>query len=456
MCHGEGARDEELCSPLWRRLGSWGGAILELLSQISSLLFKVILSLLVWPIKVDQTRQFRIVLGILLVLSTWGCREDLSSTSSNSNASIKKALDRSTPPSTELVSEDKKEGKKIVPNQIDPSATETVEQDLIQEQKGNELLQDEAEKLIHKQSVSTSDVEKSSLPNQDSEEKNVEEKNEASKKPSKCRRGIHKGAKHCQVKRYHINIRQINRGIKHKDLRIIGDQQNITKNGRKALLELLGDWRSKETCGYGYTFNYEYTGKASWKMYDCYVQDRLLWYLYLIGHHFDSEIQVLSGLRSDERKSSRHHNGHAVDFRVAGVQPKEVWEYCKKTFPLVGIGYYPKAQFVHLDVGRDSHQAYWIDSSGSGESAQYKNGVSQVQKGRAQKSQAGMIKSIKGMLLRHYDTFKEMQASWLKRKKKRELRAKKKRAKKKASKKSLPKKSLKKRPKKSSKTPSKQ
>ena len=67
------------------------------------------------------------------------------------------------------------------------------------------------------------------------------------------------------------------------------------------------------------------------------------------------------------------------------MKAKKVWEYAKKTFPLVGIGYYPKTGFVHLDVGRDHHQAFWIDKSGSGESARYKSGVSQVQRGRARK-----------------------------------------------------------------------
>jgi hypothetical protein len=200
------------------------------------------------------------------------------------------------------------------------------------------------------------------------------------------------------------------------------------------MLALLGDWREKVSCGYGYRFNYKYKGRASWRMYDCYVQDRLLWYLYLVGHHFDSEIQIVSGLRSKERKTSRHHNGHAVDFRVAGVDAKKVWEFCKKTFPLVGIGYYPTTHFVHLDVGRDSHQAYWIDKSGSGEDALYKSGVSQEQRGRARKSQAGMIKSIKRSLSRHYQRFTVLRDAWLKRQKQRERAAKRKAAKRKAAK----------------------
>lgn len=244
------------------------------------------------------------------------------------------------------------------------------------------------------------------------------------KKNKKCRRGIHKGHKTCQIKRGHISLYHINKGHHIKDLQLVDDQQRIIPEARQKMLELLGDWRAKKSCKVGFSFNYEYKGQASWKMYQCYVQDRLLWYLYLVGHHFDSEIQIVSGLRANERKSSRHHNGHAVDFKVKGVKAKEVWEYCKRTFPLVGIGYYPTTQFVHLDVGRDHHQAFWIDRSGSGEEASYKKGVSQVQKGRAQKSQAGMIRSIKRSLTRHYQSFKKKQKVFQERQKQREARAK--------------------------------
>ena len=203
---------------------------------------------------------------------------------------------------------------------------------------------------------------------------------------------------------------------------MIDDEQRIIPKAREVLLELLGDHRTKKQCKKGFSFNLEYKGRASWRMYDCYVQDRLLWYLYLVGHHFDSEIHIVSGLRSKERKTSRHHNGHAVDFRVPGVKAKEVWEYCKRTFPLTGVGFYPTTRFVHLDVGRDDHQAYWIDSSGSGESASYKGGVSQEQRGRARKSQAGMIRSIKNSLQRHYKSFTQKQKIHLERKAKREAR----------------------------------
>ena len=250
------------------------------------------------------------------------------------------------------------------------------------------------------------------------------------KKKKKCRRGIHKGRKKCKIERGHISIYHINRAKRVRNLKLIDDKRRIIPEAREVMLELLGDWREKKQCKKGFSFNYDYLGRASWRMYRCYVQDRLLWYLYLVGHHFDSEIQIVSGLRAKERKSSRHHNGHAVDFKVAGVKAKEVWEYCKRTFPLVGIGYYPSTRFVHLDVGRDNHQAYWVDSSGSGESALYKKGVSQIQKGRAKKSQAGMIKAIKRNLTRHFKSFKAKQKNYLVRKKKAEERKKRRKRKK--------------------------
>ena len=244
------------------------------------------------------------------------------------------------------------------------------------------------------------------------------------KKAQKCRRGIHKGHKKCTIERGHISLYHINRRKRKRNLKLIDDKRRIIPEAREVMLDFLGDWREKTQCKKGFSFNYEYSGRASWRMYKCYVQDRLLWYLYLIGHHFDSEIHIVSGLRSKERKTSRHHNGHAVDFKVPGVSAKEVWEYCKRTFPLVGVGYYPKTRFIHLDVGRNDHQAYWVDSSGSGESASYRQGVSQVQKGRAKKSQTGMIRSIKKSLKRHHKSFKARQKKYLDRQNKRAARAK--------------------------------
>ncbi|MEE2643365.1 MAG: DUF882 domain-containing protein [Myxococcota bacterium] len=243
-----------------------------------------------------------------------------------------------------------------------------------------------------------------------------------------CRRGIHKGRRRCEIQRGMIKISNSHTRKRYHGPIINLEKRSILPEARRALLEIFGDWRTGKQCPRGYTFNLEYKGGPSWRMYKCCVQDRLLWYVYLIGHHFDSRIQVISGLRSNERKSSRHHNGHAVDLKVVGVRAKEVWDFAKRSFPLVGIGYYPRGNFIHLDVGRDHHQAFWVDSSGRGENADYRSGVSQQQRGRARKSQAGMIAAIKRRLKKHHQRFKVQRTGWLKRQEKRR-RAKRRRAK---------------------------
>ena len=85
-------------------------------------------------------------------------------------------------------------------------------------------------------------------------------------------------------------------------------------------------------------------------------------------------IHVLSGYRSKERSTSRHAHARAVDFRVPGVDPKEIWEALKR-FDDVGLGWYPTSKFVHRDVREKS--AYWIDDSGPGQRARYRKGVPQ-------------------------------------------------------------------------------
>jgi hypothetical protein len=265
-----------------------------------------------------------------------------------------------------------------------------------------------------------------------------------SKKPKKkkidknaCPRGIHRGAPKCHIASGHINAVNIHTGKRVKDLLLITKSGGLTKEGRKKFLELLSDPKTKQQCPYGYTFNFDYQGSASWRMYDCYVQDRLIAYLYRVAYHFDSDLQIVSALRANERKTSRHHNGHAVDFKIIGVHAKEVFEYCKNHFPLVGIGYYPTTGFVHLDVGREDEQAFWIDTSGAGDDANYQSGVSQEQKGVAKEAQPRMIKTIEKQISKNYEAFKKQKAAYI---------AKKERLKRLAEKKKQAKKSKKKQP----------
>jgi uncharacterized protein YcbK (DUF882 family) len=81
-------------------------------------------------------------------------------------------------------------------------------------------------------------------------------------------------------------------------------------------------------------------------------------------------IEIISGYRPHRRgkKRSQHARGKALDFRVRGVENLELYNYLK-TFPKVGVGYYPNSTFVHLDV-RDK-KYMWTDVSGPGEKAIY-------------------------------------------------------------------------------------
>ena len=140
------------------------------------------------------------------------------------------------------------------------------------------------------------------------------------------------------------------------------NNQYVGKNARKTLTRFLRDWRTDRTKK---------------------MPERLLWYLYLVGHHYDAQVDIVSAYRHNERKSSRHKQGRAIDFRIEGVDSKAIWEYCKR-FDRVGLGYYPNSNFVHLDVRDKSY--YWIDDSGPGEDAQYRDNVAQAKKKKHKKS----------------------------------------------------------------------
>ena len=81
-------------------------------------------------------------------------------------------------------------------------------------------------------------------------------------------------------------------------------------------------------------------------------------------------ISVVSGYRSDDN-GSLHHEGKALDVRVADVSNAELVELCK-TLPDTGCGFYPNATFVHFDVRPAGAGAVsWIDASGPGEAPRY-------------------------------------------------------------------------------------
>jgi hypothetical protein len=80
-------------------------------------------------------------------------------------------------------------------------------------------------------------------------------------------------------------------------------------------------------------------------------------------------VSVVSGYRAKPfgAPHSKHFLGRAMDFRLPNVPSRKVAAWVWKNFRGVGVGYYPKQNFVHVDV-RDM-DVRWVDTSLSGESA---------------------------------------------------------------------------------------
>jgi uncharacterized protein YcbK (DUF882 family) len=98
--------------------------------------------------------------------------------------------------------------------------------------------------------------------------------------------------------------------------------------------------------------------------------ERLLRLLSQVSDHFGGRpLHVVSGYRlpgGNTNDSSRHVAGEAVDFRIPGVPLEELRDFCQK-FQSVGVGFYPRSHFVHLDVRRQN--ARWTDWSMPGQRA---------------------------------------------------------------------------------------
>jgi uncharacterized protein YcbK (DUF882 family) len=97
------------------------------------------------------------------------------------------------------------------------------------------------------------------------------------------------------------------------------------------------------------------------------ISSRLLRTLAQLQRHFGNRrIDLYSGYRvpADRRElDSYHHVGHAADIAVAGVEPRELFEYCRqlqaRSDTGLGCGLYPDQPFVHVDVR--SRSMIWVD-----------------------------------------------------------------------------------------------
>jgi uncharacterized protein YcbK (DUF882 family) len=93
------------------------------------------------------------------------------------------------------------------------------------------------------------------------------------------------------------------------------------------------------------------------------MDPRLMTMLYDLQTIFDKrEIQVISAYRTEKTnamlrgtipgvaKDSYHMKGQAVDIRIPGVDVALMRDVAK-TLAVGGVGYYPEANFIHVDTG---------------------------------------------------------------------------------------------------------
>jgi uncharacterized protein YcbK (DUF882 family) len=103
------------------------------------------------------------------------------------------------------------------------------------------------------------------------------------------------------------------------------------------------------------------------------MDPQLLTMLSHIYDHFGSKpLEIVSGYRNQRKQTSNHFKGRASDIRIAGVSPKKI-EAFAETLDRggMGIGIYPRSQFVHIDV-RSPPSYRWTDWSPPGSNANEK------------------------------------------------------------------------------------
>jgi LysM repeat protein len=133
-------------------------------------------------------------------------------------------------------------------------------------------------------------------------------------------------------------------------LKLISKSGKINQNSRKQLSRLAGPKRKTKHI----------------KLF----HPRMLHMIQRISERYPGHsIEIVSGYRPQTTpKESKHAQGRAIDFRVRGIDRKELYNFVK-SFPNVGAGWYPNSVFIHLDVREKS--TTWIDYSSPGEQPRY-------------------------------------------------------------------------------------
>jgi uncharacterized protein YcbK (DUF882 family) len=83
-------------------------------------------------------------------------------------------------------------------------------------------------------------------------------------------------------------------------------------------------------------------------------------------HYPDKTLEYVSAYRTggNESSTSPHRAGRALDFRIRGVQLREIRDYVWRTYTDVGVGWYPQEQFLHVDTRPEVHDTAWTFVNG--------------------------------------------------------------------------------------------
>ncbi len=115
------------------------------------------------------------------------------------------------------------------------------------------------------------------------------------------------------------------------------------------------------------------------------IDPRLFEMLSRIYDRFGRPLELVSGFRNQERVTSFHFHGSASDIRIPGVSERALHKFVTSLDAGgMGIGLYPRAGFVHVDV-RPEASYRWTDYSPPGRSDSFARGTFVGKKKRARR-----------------------------------------------------------------------
>jgi uncharacterized protein YcbK (DUF882 family) len=77
------------------------------------------------------------------------------------------------------------------------------------------------------------------------------------------------------------------------------------------------------------------------------------------------EIVSVYRVQRGESRTSPHRDARAIDFRIRGIQLRELRDYLWRRYTEVGIGWYPSEQFIHMDTRPTFSDTAWTFLAGT-------------------------------------------------------------------------------------------